>query len=72
MNMDDNMPPKSCSSVRVDEDFWHMRGRYKLCTTNDEPDDDEGWPYSLIFPTQSENAIPLNASLSKTVSNFNI
>ena len=44
-----------------------MRGRYKLCT-NDEPDD-EGWPYSLIFHTRSENAIPLNASLSKTASN---
>ena len=46
-----------------------MRGRYKLCTTNDEPDDEEGWPYSSIFHTQSENAIPLNASLSKTASN---
>ena len=60
--------PKSCSSVRVDEDFWYMRGRYKLCTTNDEPDN-EGWPYSSIFHTRSENAIPLNASLSKTASN---
>ena len=60
--------PKSRSSVRVDEDFWYMRGRYKLCTTNDEPDD-EGWPYSSIFHTRSENAIPLNASLSKMVSN---
>ena len=57
--------PKSCSSVRVDEDFWYMRGRYKLCTN--EPD--EGWPYSSIFHTRSENAIPLNASLSKTASN---
>ena len=54
--------------IRVDEDFWYMRGRYKLCTTNDEPND-EGWPYSSIFPTRSENAIPLNASLSKTASN---
>ena len=45
-----------------------MRDRYKLCTTNDEPDD-EGWPYSLIFHTRLENAIPLNASLSKTASN---
>ena len=52
----------------MDEDFWYMRGRYKLCTTNDEPND-EGWPYSSIFHTRSENAIPLNASLSKTVSN---
>ena len=60
--------PKSCSSVRLDEDFWYMRGRYKLCTTNDEPDD-EGWPYSSMFHTRSENAIPLNASLSKTASN---
>ena len=61
--------PKSHSSVRVDEDFWYMRGRYKLYTTNDEPDDEEGWPYSSIFHTQSENAIPLNARLSKTTSN---
>ena len=44
-----------------------MRGRYKLCTTNDEPDD-EGW-HSSIFHTRSKNAIPLNASLSKTASN---
>ena len=33
--------PKSRSSVRVDEDFWYMRGRYKLCTTNDEPTNQE-------------------------------
>ena len=46
-----------------------MRGRYKLCTTNDEPTNQEGWPYSSIFHTRSENAIPLNASLSKTASN---
>ena len=52
----------------MDEDFWYMRGRYKLCTTNDEPDD-EGWLYSSIFHTRSENAIPLNASLSKMASN---
>ena len=45
-----------------------MRGRYKLCTTNDEPDD-EGWPYSSIFHTRSQNAIPLNARMRKTVSN---
>ena len=45
-----------------------MRGRYKLCT-NDKPDDEEGWPYSSIFHTQSENTISLNASLSKTASN---
>ena len=51
----------------MDEDFWYMRGRYKLCA-NDEPDD-EGWPYSSIFHTRSENAIPLNASLSKMASN---
>ena len=43
-----------------------MRGRYKLCTNEL---DDEGWPYSSIFHTRSENAIPLNASLSKTASN---
>ena len=43
--------PKLHSSLRVDEDFWYMRGRYKLCTTNDEPDD-EGWPYSSIFHTR--------------------
>ena len=61
--------PKSSSSARVDEDFWYMRGRYKLCTTNDEPDNEEGWPYSSIFHTRSENAIPLNASLSKMASN---
>ena len=36
-----------------------------LCTN--EPN--EGWPYSSIFHTRSENAIPLNASLTKTVSN---
>ena len=61
--------PKSRSSVKVDEDFWYMRGRYKLCTTNDEPTNEEGWPYSSIFHTRSENAIPLNANLSKTASN---
>ena len=61
--------PKSRSSVRVDEHFWYMRGRYKLCTTNDEPTNQEEWPYSSIFHTRLENAIPLNASLSKTVSN---
>ena len=46
-----------------------MRGRYKLCTTNNEPTNQEGWPYSSIFHTRSENAMPLNASLSKTASN---
>ena len=46
-----------------------MRGRYKLCTTNDKHTNQEGWPYSSIFHTHSENAIILNASLSKTVSN---
>ena len=61
--------PKSCSSVRVNEDFWYMRGRYKLCTTNDKPTNQEGWLYSSIFHTRSENALPLNASLSKTASN---
>ena len=45
-----------------------MRGRYKLCTNN-EPTNEEGWLYSSIFHTRSENAIPLNASLSKTASN---
>ena len=45
-----------------------MRGRYKLCTTNNGPTNEEGWPYSLIFHTRSENAIPLNASLSKMAS----
>ena len=42
-----------------------MRSRYKLCTN--EPD--EGWHYSAIFHTRSENAIPLNTSLSKMASN---
>ena len=46
-----------------------MRGRYKLCTTNNEPTNQEGWPYSSIFHMRSENAILLNASLSKTASN---
>ena len=46
-----------------------MRGRYKLCTTNDGPTNEEGRLYSSIFHTRSENAIPLNASLSKTASN---
>ena len=53
----------------MDEDFWYMRGRYKLCTTTNDELDGEGWPYSSIFHTRSENSIPLNASLSKTVSN---
>ena len=44
-----------------------MRGRYKLCT-NHEPTNEEGWPYLSIFHTLSENAIPLNASLSKMAS----
>ena len=45
-----------------------MRGRYKLCTTNDKPHN-EIWLYSSIFHTRSENAIPLNANLSKMASN---
>ena len=46
-----------------------MRGRYKLCTTNNKPTNQERWPYSLIFHTRSENAIPLSTSLSKMASN---
>ena len=46
-----------------------MRGRVKLSTTNDAPTNQEGWPYSSIFHTRSETAIPLNASLSKMASN---
>ena len=55
----------SRSSIRVDKDYWYMRGHF-MCDNNNEL---ISWPCSSIFHVRSHESMPLNDSLSLTASN---
>ena len=55
----------SRSSIRVDEDYWYMRGKY-MC----DKESDKGWPCSSVFNVQLQNTIPLNTTLTLTSTNI--
>ena len=51
----------SRSSIRVDEDYWYMRGKY-MC----DKESDKGWPCSSVVNVRLQNTIPLNTTLTST------
>ena len=51
----------SRSSIRVDEDYWYMRGKY-MC----DKESDKGWSCSSVFKVRLQNTIPLNTTLTST------
>ena len=55
----------SKSSIRVNEDYWYMRGKY-MC----DKESDKGWPCSSVFNVRLQNTTPLNTTLTLTSTNI--
>ena len=57
----DDYAVNSRSSIRVDEDYCYMRGKYMF-----DKESDKGWPCSSVFNMRLQNTIPLNTTLTPT------